>query len=503
MDKNKSLITTADTKNESLRLLDTTMPSTVVQEYTFESGMRSHSNFISDSKTVNDDWKKSYIKVSKRSGFLVTLSIIGCMMGAQTYSLPYATLQTGLWMSIGINLYKCIIGIISCKILIECQLMSKWNLPAKIGYYCFGRSSIFVICSLIGIGGIFQSAAYFKVFSDVFSVLLCKIDNVSHTFWCSKFFGTLILFLILVGITLKKRFSDLKYPSLMHMAGIIFLIIFLTVQLGLGNGKGIPGHHIPTIHWDLGFLTSMPTFLLAYGCQTSFVPSMNTARNRDHGMKIAIGAFSSIFTIYTIIICIVLYLYGEDVKENFLLNIETSSDVFSILILCMFLITSTMHIPFVFFLGKDSTLTIVDELMRRSYSKEQDRRMTIRVLNPTITISPDTHTSTADNYLSMNPVHYYCITILLFVIVALCSLAIRSITFFLSIVGSNASTLVVYLLPPVLYIKCYHISQRKVDFEPNDYQPKSRVFLVVSWIFIVKGLIFLVLLNFVTFYTLL
>lgn len=106
---------------ESMRLLEATAPSTVQQELTFTASSEFNT--------------KDFIKVSKRNSFLVCLSIIGCMIGAQTYSLPYATLKTGIWISLVINLYKCIIGILSCYLLIECQKMSKWNLPAKIGYY--------------------------------------------------------------------------------------------------------------------------------------------------------------------------------------------------------------------------------------------------------------------------------------------------------------------------------------------------------------------------------
>lgn len=193
-------------------------------------------------------------------------------------------------------------------------------------------------------------------------------------------------------------------------------------------------------------------------------------------------------------------MYGDDVNDNFLANIQENSDPFSILILAMYLITSAMHVPFVFFLGKDSTLIIVDELMRRSYSTEQERRMSMRAMNPMKSISVDTHVSTKGTYLSMNPVHYYAITILLYIIVVLSSLIIQNITFFLSIVGSNASTIVIYLLSPVLYIKCYNIARKKVVDEPKTYLPENKTWMIISWIFITKGVIFLVLLNFVTFY---
>lgn len=62
----------------------------------------------------------------------------------------------------------------------------------------------------------------------------------------------------------------------------------MVVQLFLGKGKGAEGFKTPAFQWDLSFLSSMPTFLLAYGCQTSFVPSMNTAKNKNHAMKVAV-----------------------------------------------------------------------------------------------------------------------------------------------------------------------------------------------------------------------
>ena len=87
--------------------------------------------FVYSAKSNNS----TNIKMHKRSIFVVSFTLLGCMMGAQIFTMPYATIEAGLWLSLIINLYNCICGIISCYLLLEAKKMSGENTCAKIGYY--------------------------------------------------------------------------------------------------------------------------------------------------------------------------------------------------------------------------------------------------------------------------------------------------------------------------------------------------------------------------------
>ena len=207
---------------------------------------------------------------------------------------------------------------------------------------------------MIGFPGLFQSVAFFSIFSDLSCKMLINANILSHNFSGLNYFVTIILALLLLYLILKKQIADLKYPSFMHFGGLLLLLSFFLIQLAKGDGKGIGEHQIATMNWDLKFLSSTPTFLLSFGSQMAFLPTVNTSKKKNtrNGLKIAIYTFSTCFLIYFSIAIVSIFLYSADLHENILDNIQKHSDVLSIMVLLMFLITSAIHIPFVFFIGK-------------------------------------------------------------------------------------------------------------------------------------------------------
>jgi len=59
--------------------------------------------------------------------------------------------------------------------------------------------------------------------------------------------------------------------------------------------------------------------------------------------------------------------FGDKLTPNVLSNIE-SRDALSFILMGLFIIIAAMHIPIVFFIGKECILIIVDEINRKSTS---------------------------------------------------------------------------------------------------------------------------------------
>lgn len=308
---------------------------------------------------------------------------------------------------------------------------------------------------MIGFPGLLQSVAFFSIFSDLLCKMLKNANILSHNLFGSSYFMTIILALLLLYLILQKQIADLKYPSLMHFGGLLLLLSFFLVQLAKGDGEGIGKHQIATMNWDLKFLSSTPTFLLSFGSQMSFLPIVNTSKKKStrNGLRVAIYTFSTCFLIYFSIAIVSIFLYSTDLYENILDNIQNHFDVLSIMVLLMFLITSAIHIPFVFFIGKDNMLVMFDELMRGTYSAKHERSMSLKENNINDVVTTSSFSEIENSYLSMNPLYYYIITITLYVMVIVLSLVTKGLMLILNIIGANASTCSIYLFPAAFYLK--------------------------------------------------
>lgn len=92
------------------------------------------------------------------------------------------------------------------------------------------------------------------------------------------------------------------------------------------------------------------------------------------GLAMTIG----IYTIYAIV-CMTLF--GSDLKitegnslENMGLNLNTNPWA-GITLEVLYLVVLAAHIPFMFFVGKEALLIMIDEIDRRSVSETLDKRL--------------------------------------------------------------------------------------------------------------------------------
>lgn len=117
-------------------------------------------------------------------------------------------------------------------------------------------------------------------------------------------------------------------------------------------------------------MANVPTILVAYAFQTAFFPVYESLKEKNDksGIIVAMSASLFCFFIYVVIALVALYMYGSEVKGNILEDVDLVGGALSTVLQVIFLLISAMHIPIVFFVGKEAVLIIVDEAMRKSIS---------------------------------------------------------------------------------------------------------------------------------------
>jgi len=66
--------------------------------------------------------------------------------------------------------------------------------------------------------------------------------------------------------------------------------------------------------------------------------------------------------------------FGDDIKGDIMINIseQLNKPLSNYVLMTMFMIIAAMHIPIVFFIGKEAILIIVDEILRKSSTKTHE-----------------------------------------------------------------------------------------------------------------------------------
>lgn len=294
---------------------------------------------------------------------------------------------------------------------------------------------------------------YFKIFGESSSSLLNNIGALKGTFWASKEFMQLVCGVVCFFFIIKKELNELKSAGFILLAGVCLFVLFLFIRLCQGKGEDISDYNMSEINFDIKLLANIPTLMLSYGFQSAFFPAYNSlkVKNDRNAMKAVLGSFTICFTIYMSIILVSLFTYGNTIDENILTNVGKSSDTFSIILQIIFLVIATMHIPIVYFVGKENVLIIVDELVRRTYSGGNGLResMAHGDETPQVSYNEDDHNA----YITMNPILYYSITIGIYLLIILLSIVVKSLVLLLGVIGSTGSMYIIYIGPASFFLK--------------------------------------------------
>ena len=489
-------------------------------------------NQIIDSQIVNREVVvkgNTNIKSAGVGVFMCMITLVGTRLGAGVVGVPYATQQVGFPLAFSFEIAYPITAIFTLYLLLKVREMTGETSLTNIGYYWYGRIAIFFFNGLIALGQLAYAVIFFIVFGDVAGGLIEKVNTSGISFWSSRWFTHTILAVIMLYMVMKKEIQQLKYAGFALLTLIlIFITLFLVHYLTSQNNPSSQSHFAKE---NIGVKTFafLPTFATSYSIHPSFFTAFLAMKNKTtiNGLKTAILAQVIFFWVYISTPLISFGLYGTGVKSNMLKSVASEDGVISVVLLMIFLWIAVIHIPLIFFFGKEWILIVFDEAVRRSYSKNKvtieakstteiknndeqpadienaqnnnqqpsQENQDLPVLEEIVVANqerPQHNVGEADfneneernnsktphpkEYLNMKPLYYYIITITWFVLVVLLSIVVGDVSVFFGIIGATLAWFQVLVAPGSFYIITVH--RKKISFTDT----KSIILYILSWI---------------------
>ena len=221
---------------------------------------------------------------------------------------------------------------------------------------------------------------YFIVFGDTTAQLVGSFfdKSLGDAWYASKMVYVLILAGALSPVILKKELAELEFLSylLFGSIGLFIVVNFIQLEFDSNFEPATVTKQFFRPSGGIALIESLNVTLVAYNYQQNLYPiysSLKVKNNRSYMKTASLGLFLTM-VIYLIVALISMYMFGETLETNVLINIGDARKAdgglfweayvtqiaFMLLLLC--------HIPFVFFAGKEGLLIIIDELDRKSIS---------------------------------------------------------------------------------------------------------------------------------------
>ena len=173
---------------------------------------------------------------------------------------------------------------------------------------------------------------------------------------------------------LDKEITSLKYIGLAWFVFIVAFIFLYFIEYVSTDPGSKPKTNLAISHPTIEFWASFPTILTSYANNTSYYVAFNALKDKTlkNGLKTGIISLLVMFWTYQASSLLSYGLYEGSIKSNMLVGLLSMEGPLPIILLILFLFISIMHIPLIFYIGKESILIIFDEATRRSYSKNQE-----------------------------------------------------------------------------------------------------------------------------------
>lgn len=328
---------------------------------------------------------------------------------------------------------------------------------------------------------------------------------------------------------LKKEIHQLRFAGFALLGMIILFILLLFIHFLTSDPNPDPSEDFLDTQLNVEFFANVPTMIASYSFQPSLFTAYASLKNKTtaNGLKASWTAVWVAYFTYTVVPLLGFGLYGAKVKGNLLKNISDESGALPTILQCLFLIIAVVHIPIIFFIGKEAVLTIFDEITRGSYSKQhamdkkiqndlheeakmkavlqepiqedsQNNNETHRPINQMVSGNeglkrnrlppinstvmdkdpeeqkeestqvvekPKMAVSTANpkEYLNMKPVYYYVVTLTIYVIVVVLSILIDDVTVFFGVIGATVGTFLILAGPGSFYVLSVHKHNVPID----------------------------------------
>ena len=324
--------------------------------------------------------------------FQTSLALVATNIGGAILAIPYAFYNVGLINGLIALLAFAIFAHISNSMYLAVKDLTprRYESIYEIAYLLLGRSSIFILCTIIYSCNLLAMVMYYIVIGDTTGRLAAqffvpdapnkKIDEIktdlegisvfaqviSHRTTSILFVGCLSMLFIF-----KKRLEELKSVSYAFITIVFLFVALFLVELIRDEGKSMESYEeITALKPGTAILTAFGVFIFTYAFQFMVFPAYVELENRSNERfnLVSITSISIYTTALVSVGIIAVLLFGKDVKPDILDNLASRKSGVSIFLRALYMFILLFHLPYYFFAVKEYALVIFDELMNKSLS---------------------------------------------------------------------------------------------------------------------------------------
>ncbi|CAI2367628.1 unnamed protein product [Moneuplotes crassus] len=419
--------------------------------FQIESSVQSNYSFLQISVNPFDGNNRDNPKPGKSNVYICALNTINTVLGGGILTLPYTMLQCGVIFGTTAFIISLLMGIICIKLLLELKEITGHSCYASIAYECMGRKGLIVINILIAILCLGVPLMFIVVFADAATPLVEDLlfENYSRT----REIVVVCNAIILLWFCFNKEVHNLRIASYTSIicVGLFFYVIV----------------HILIYHWEEldnkifdhidnrkdGYTLTIPNIILAFGFHPCFFPLYNSLKpelkNSKSGMKFTSMAFVFTFVVYISICCFSLIIFGDSLKSDILKNISESDYEYRRFILFVYLIISLMHMPMVFFSGKEAFLNLCIELKYGKISQYCEKVKSDSALKTALTTMEYKSKSFVKE---MDNLEYYILTSVVYITTFSIAFIVTDLGQIVAFLGTSTCFVLCFPIPAIFYL---------------------------------------------------
>lgn len=197
---------------------------------------------------------------------------------------------------------------------------------------------------------------------------------VAHRATTIVFVGLALFFVIFM-----RQLHELKELSSVFMAFLLSFIIFFYIELFVNGGNiALTLAEISYVKMDYKLITSFIIIIYSYNAQYMVFNAYFELKSRNNARFARASILSSVFDtmIYLSIVLAAILMFGPDeLKPDILENISMRPGAISVVVRIIFCLLLFFNIPFFFFLTREQSLVMHDEIANRALSNRTDEKL--------------------------------------------------------------------------------------------------------------------------------
>ena len=318
-------------------------------------------------------------KVKQGTLFGSVLTILAIMIGTGVIGIPYAVYKLSISLGLAILITYIPLAMLSLDLIYESSRLTGWKSLSEIGFYCLGKPSVYIINLVVFAKSAGMPIIYFILTGTWCSNIMTKIGGVPEELQ-KNYPWVLIASALLFYFILKKDISSLKPISFFLFLGVLLFIVLLTFHMikkqddWNGDNKH-SGYYSPTNEKKskLRLIYWAETILVGLTFTTVFFPVLNNLKDDSKTgiMKTSFVALCTASTIYISVWFVSIYAFGHKIHSDILKNVGDNDGWETYILGALFAVVGALHIPLIFYVGKEALLIIIFTLFYTHSEEKQ------------------------------------------------------------------------------------------------------------------------------------